>query len=242
MHPSPILKHRRLHFRDSLPLATSMVGKWTFEELTGDFTDHTGRGNDLTRVGVTGPLAGYNTPSGLGVYLQVGSYSGAKKADAADVRFRGDYTLCFWFNLITTSSTSRFPLVSKGDWAGVLDFELFVGAKSNQISAYQGDGKVTLIPFGTSGFNMPGGWQHLAITKVVGAHAKVLLNGGLPTQSNYTGAWGANNAKPFKMGEEEVPTVGLWSSFEDYALDDCGKWDRVLSQAEIVKVMTTGLP
>jgi hypothetical protein len=213
-------------------------------KFDGDHRDGSGRGNNGTKVGSPGFVAGKIGSQAVHVSTDAdaGTYNYVTLGTPADLQFGSDvnFSVAFWVRMTipndlpgdlpflcnATNSSYNFgytfsPSYMGGGWT----WTLYNSAKT-------GPGTD-----GADGSINDGNWHHLAFTFDRAGQGTTYLDGALVDARSAANAGNLDTGKPTNIGQDANGTYGETGQFD---LDDMGVWRRVLTPMEVAAMYVAG--
>jgi hypothetical protein len=221
-----VLRQRAVSGSAASPLLTDLVAYWKLDEPSGTRFDSVGT-NNLTDIGSVG--------SGIGKQGNAASFVAANNEylDGGDILDIGDgsLTVSCWFR--TTDNGALVPLIGKpwgGNKAG--RYAIYLTSGTVECNVQDAGGTRTATSPGT--YN-DGNW-HLAIQVIDRANGLFLYVDNVLVDSVPGAITGSlDTGDPF--------LIGFYSNLIAYLdgdVDECGVWERVLTNSEITQLYNGG--
>tara|TARA_R100001086_G_C11848217_1_gene261033 strand:- start:20151 stop:21605 length:1455 start_codon:yes stop_codon:yes gene_type:complete len=214
-------------------LPTNLLSYWDLEESSGkryDLVSSLDLDDGNTVTGTTGKIGEASLfTSANSEYL----------TNSTSFSFTGDYSYSFWIKLTQLPSTAGAAFeIQDSVGATTAGVNLRIESTDKIFLAYKNGGN-TKIRSDNAVFvaGDVGVWRHVAVTVDVSAQTAVIKK----DNSSYTSTAVATGATSVGSGHATL-YIGRNASgnYGDYALDDFGVWDKILTSSEITDLYNSG--
>jgi len=215
-------------------LVTSLLGWWQFESNLVDFTSNyngTSIGSDVT----------YTTGKpNLGIHFRGNAYGWADLGAFTNFG-TNDFTVEFWINTSTTSSSMRTELLGKrGVPFGACDgqhsfFDIQLQTNGAICFNYGDTNQIGYIDMASTATVADGVFHHVACVRQ-GTNALVYIDGSLSGTQNPADAQIASISNTYDLLISSGPCIELYYAFFAGTLDELSIYSRALSAAEILSI------
>ncbi len=216
----------------NLPQRANIQGFWKMEDASGNATDESGNGNNLTET--SGTIVSATGQIGNCRDLERDDTEWFSIADGSQtgLDITGSITICFWVNFESKNSSL---LVSKYDTvSSQRGYQISYDA-TNIIGVISDDGVGSDAVIGGSTFNVAT-WYHIGfVFDASGQNAYLYLNGVEDgSELSFTETGVNDSTAPFNIGNRADDAGGTLC--HDGLMDEVIVWDTALTAAEVLQV------
>ena len=208
----------------TVALLSGLVGYWAMDNAGNIGLDSTANAFHLTNVNSVSSVVGKLGNAGS---FRASPDKQLTRADAPALRFDGDFTLSIWFYQLVPQYDAGNLFCKSGE------LYCWRTASNNKLNLELHSSGGPIIASLTSAETVPQNqWIHIVVYRS-GNTLGLVINNGAPT-TTAIGAGSIGSTGLFRIGAME--SGYSWTGY----LDECGKWNRKLSGAEITALYNSG--